>query len=93
MTRAKWEPWEEQFLCEVAGTMPTETIIEKLERSSSSIQNKASRLGVSLLPEPVRPWTDYERSLINKLPPEQIAEITSRSVFAVRSMRYKISRG
>jgi|AGFT01.1.fsa_nt_gi hypothetical protein len=88
-----WEAWEEDFLREVAGKMSTSEIMEKLERSAKSIQNKASRLRVSLLPEPVRPWTDYERSLINTLPPEQIAEITSRSVFAVRAMRYKLSRG
>lgn len=88
-----WQPWEEDFLREVAGNMPTAEIVEKLERTPSSIQNKASRLGVTLLTERHRPWTKAELSLFENFSAEEIAVATQRTIYACRSMRYKISRG
>lgn len=87
-----WETWEEEFLRDVAGKMPTAEIMKKLERSASSIQNKASRLNVSLLPQRHRPWTKAEQSLFENSTADEIVESTQRSIYAVRAMRYRLSR-
>lgn len=88
-----WETWEEDFLRDVAGKMPTTEIMEKLERSASSIHNKAARLRVSLLPQRHRPWTKAELSLFENFTADEVAEATQRSIYSVRAKRYKLSRG
>jgi len=44
----KWEPYELQFIQEVAGIMPSSLIAEKLERTQRGIQRMARKIGVSL---------------------------------------------
>lgn len=48
----KWEPYELQFIQEVAGIMPSSLIAEKLERTQRGIQRMARKIGVSLRLKP-----------------------------------------
>jgi hypothetical protein len=84
-----WQSWEEDFLREVADTMPSHEIADKLERTSSSIKCKASRLGVPLRHNvEIRKWTTGETALLAHMSSEEIAKVTDRSIYSVRSKRY-----
>lgn len=48
----KWEPYEIQFLTEVAGQMSGLLISKKLERTPRAIQRMARKIGVSLRLKP-----------------------------------------
>lgn len=86
-----WESWEEDFLREVASTMPVELIAEKLDRTMSAIWCKASRMEVRLTYYmKIKPWTEQEISLFKSSNSEDIAKATSRSIYSVRSKRYQL---
>lgn len=89
----RWESWEHLFLHEVGQTMPISLIAEKLERSESAIQSKAAALGVNLISRMKgKPWTTAEVFLFGRFSAEEIAAATGRSIFSVRSMRYKLAQ-
>ncbi|WON77541.1 hypothetical protein [Serratia sp. UGAL515B_01] len=48
----KWEPYELQFLREVAGQMSGLIISEKLERTHAAIKTMARKKGISLCVQP-----------------------------------------
>ena len=88
-----WEQYEEDFLREVASSMTGDDIAEKLERTSSSVFNKASRLGIRLTAiKKCKPWNQIEEEMIEKLPAHIVAERTGRSIYAIRAKRYKLNR-
>lgn len=88
-----WEKWEEDFLREVAATMPVEVIAEKLERTEKSVMAKATRIGADMVSRlRGKRWTRAEVSLFEKFSAEEIAIATCRSIYSVRAMRYKIKR-
>lgn len=92
MACERWQPWERLFLHEVGSTMPIDVIAEKLERSESAIQSKAAEIGVTLISRiKGKPWTTAEIFLFGRFSAEEIAIATGRSIFSVRSMRYKLS--
>lgn len=93
MKKERWEPYEIQFLCEVAGTMPVHIIAEKLERSPSAIYSKAEYLGVRLTSsKKAQPWTDEELSLITsgKYSNQEIAEKTGRTAKCIYDKRLRL---
>lgn len=93
MKNIPWEKWEEDFLREVAATMPVEVIAEKLERSEKAVVDKARRIGADLISRlRGKRWTSAEVSLFEKFSAEEIAIATCRSIYSVRSMRYKLTR-
>ncbi|NBF28304.1 hypothetical protein ACSTDE_05530 [Enterobacter hormaechei] len=85
MTYLLWESWEEDFLREVAATMEPKLIAEKLERSEMSIWSKAGRLGLKLISSDSKPWSETELALFSTHTPNEIAEVTSRSIYSVRA--------
>lgn len=88
-----WEQYEEDFLREVASSMTGDDIAEKLDRTSSSVFNKASRMGIRLTAlKQCKPWNQIEEEMIATLPASTVAARTGRSIFAVRAKRYKLSR-
>lgn len=88
-----WEKWEEDFLREVAATMPVEVIAEKLERTEKAVMTKATRIGAEMVSRlRGRRWTRAEVSLFDKFSAEEIAIATCRSIYSVRAMRYKIKK-
>ncbi|EDO5627578.1 hypothetical protein C2B34_18070 [Salmonella enterica] len=88
-----WEKWEEDFLREVAETMPVEVIAEKLERTEKAVMTKATRIGAEMVSRlRGRRWTRAEVSLFDKFSAEEIAIATCRSIYSVRAMRYKIKK-
>lgn len=88
-----WEKWEEDFLLEVAATMPVEVIAEKLERTEKAVMAKATRIGAEMVSRlRGKRWTRAEVSLFEKFSAEEIAIATCRSIYSVRAMRYKIKR-
>lgn len=88
-----WEKWEEDFLREVAATMPVEVIAEKLERTEKAVMAKATRIGADMVSRlRGKRWTRAEVSLFEKFTAEEIAIATCRSIYSVRAMRYKIKR-
>ena len=88
-----WEQYEENFLREVASSMTADDIGEKLDRTSSSVFNKASRMGIRLTSiKKLKPWNQIEEEMIATLPAHTVSEITGRSVYAIRAKRYKMSR-
>ncbi|EHN1271673.1 hypothetical protein KHR68_004254 [Salmonella enterica subsp. enterica serovar Senftenberg] len=87
------EKWEEDFLREVAATMPVEDIAEKLERTEKAVMAKATRIGADMISRlRGKRWTRAEVSLFDKFSAEEIAIATCRSIYSVRSMRYKLTR-
>lgn len=93
MKKIPWEPWEEDFLREVASSMSIWVISEKLERTIRSIQSKASRIKVKLtFLRNDKKWAADEIALFDSLSAEEISEKTSRSIYSVRSKRYSLSR-
>lgn len=83
-----WEPYEVQFLREVAGYMPGHVISEKLERPMSAIYYKAQREGIRLtaIRKAFR-WATTETSLFPTHSDQEISEITGRSITAVKIKR------
>ncbi|HDX5341607.1 TPA: hypothetical protein ROI66_000449 [Citrobacter sedlakii] len=93
MKNIPWEKWEEDFLREVAATMPVEVIAEKLERTEKAVMAKATRIGAEMVSRlRGKRWTRAEVSLFEKFSAEEIAIATCRSIYSVRAMRYKIKR-
>lgn len=88
-----WEQYEEDFLREVASSMTVEGISEKLERTTAAVTNKASRIGVKLSAKRVfKSWNKDEEAMISTLPAITVANLTGRSIYAIRAKRYKLSR-
>ncbi|EDK9262272.1 hypothetical protein GHL18_19685 [Salmonella enterica] len=88
-----WEKWEEDFLREVAATMPVEVIAENLERTEKAVMTKATRIGAEMVSRlRGRRWTRAELSLFDKFSAEEIAIATCRSIYSVRAMRYKLNK-
>ncbi|HCQ7755486.1 hypothetical protein [Citrobacter sp. 50677481] len=93
MKNIPWEKWEEDFLREVAATMPVKVIAEKLERTEKAVMAKATRIGADMVSRlRGKRWTRAEVSLFEKFSAEEIAIATCRSIYSVRAMRYKIKR-
>ncbi len=90
--RERWKKYEEEFLLDVSTSMTAAEIGEKLDRSNSSIFNKASRMGVKLTSKTeCRAWDKQEEQMASTLPARKVAELTGRSIFSVRAKRYKLS--
>lgn len=90
----RWEPFEVQFLREVAGYMPGLLISEKLERPLRTIYSKAQSIGIHLTANrQVRRWSDEELSLLTKYSDEAVSAMTGRTVHAVRVKRSTINKG
>ena len=88
-----WEQYEEDFLREVASSMTADDIGDKLDRTSSSVFNKASRMAIRLTSlKACKPWNQIEEEMIATLPARMVADRTGRSIYAVRAKRYKLSR-
>lgn len=93
MRGTHWEPWENLFLYEVAGTMPVPVIAEKLERSEAAICRKALRLEIKLISRSRgRPWTQAELYLFGRFSLEEIAQATGRPLKAIRTKRNALAR-
>ena len=93
MAWEEWYPWEEDFLRSVGGVMPLTMIAERLERTESSVETKASRIDVPLNITPTRrAWTQAELFLFGRFSPEEIATATGRTIFSVRSKRNALAR-
>lgn len=83
-----WEPYEVQFLREVAGYMPGHIICEKLERPMRAIYYKAQREGIRLTAtRKAARWTDEELALLPAHSNAEISEITGRTIRAVRDKK------
>ena len=88
-----WEQYEEDFLREVASSMTVEDIGEKLDRTPNAIICKASRMGIKLSAKRVfKSWNKSEEAMISALPAITVANLTGRSIYAIRAKRYKLSR-
>lgn len=88
----KWEPFEVQFLREVAGYMPGLLISEKLERPLRTIYSKAQSIGIQLTANrQVRRWSDEELSLLAKYGNKEVSQITGRTIRAVQVKRSNLN--
>ncbi len=90
----RWEPFEVQFLREVAGYMPGLLISEKLERPLRTIYSKARSIGIHLTANrQVRRWSNEELSLLTKYSDEAVSAMTGRTAHAVRVKRSTLNKG
>ena len=91
MAQQSWERYELDFIVEVAGKMTTRNIAEKLERTESSIKNKAICLGISLAAvREVKEWMPEEVALFLSKSNKEICLITGRSQNSVANKRYTL---
>lgn len=75
-----WEPYEEQFLSEVAETMTVEDIAEKLERTPLAVVKRAKRMGLNyIIARPTIRWTSEHKDLFKTHTISQVAKLTGRS--------------
>ena len=72
--------WEEDFLREVAASMPMAVICEKLERTPKSVIHKATRIDLHSPPGKAnRPWTRVEAYLFCRVSTREKAKENFRS--------------
>lgn len=89
----RWEPYEVQFLREVAGYMPGLLISEKLERPLRSVYYKAKSIGIQLTANrQVRRWSDEELSLLFKYGDNEVSQMTGRTIRAVQVKRSAMNK-
>ncbi|MBS3895036.1 hypothetical protein [Serratia marcescens] len=89
----RWEPFEVQFLREVAGYMPGLLISEKLERPLRTIYSKARSIGIHLTAKrQVRRWSDEELSLLSRYGDNEVSQMTGRTVRAVQVKRSAMNK-
>ncbi|HHK8142801.1 hypothetical protein QAA95_028715 [Serratia nevei] len=89
----RWEPYEVQFLREVAGYMPGLLISEKLERPLRTIYSKARSIGIHLTANrQVRRWSDEELSLLSRYDDNEVSHMTGRTIRAVQVKRSAMNK-
>ncbi|HEJ7098741.1 hypothetical protein [Serratia marcescens] len=89
----RWEPFEVQFLREVAGYMPGLLISEKLERPLRTIYSKARSSGIHLTANrQVRRWSDEELSLLSRYGDNEVSKMTERTIRAVQVKRSAMNK-
>lgn len=89
----RWEPFEVQFLREVAGYMPGLLISEKLERPLRTIYSKARNIGIHLTANrQVRRWSDEELSLLSRYGDNEVSKMTGRTIRAVQVKRSAMNK-